>query len=519
MFKVIIPCSVYINSIKAYYKHLTSVYTLAICMPLSNIEHYLSYHLRMVLPRVLSKKSSHRVAYIFSLLSAIAAGFISLISLYTYPWEVKLHYSSWQLNTIASMTNLGMYLTPPILGMIADTHGPITLSFLSIIGFIPSYAYVGHVFNNPTEQFSNATFTWTVVSFTLIGISTSALYFSALLTCTKLYPKTKLLSISLPTTSYGLSSLIGSQILQMDWFWVSHREYLDLGKVFNGFALLYIIIGFIAWVSTGTVSLITHREEAEKAQEGIDETSSLLGDVDFDTPPSSSSMSTITATPKAKNSNSVFKDPVLYILAISMMLSLGVLEMFVINMGSLSSVLLNNPMHHFKNIAVVTSEILSIYAIASTIARLFTGVVIDYMIKRKISLKWVLLPILVLSLSAQIIVLFLTKEYLLTVSPVKLIIVGIMFGISYGALFTIYPTIVLMIWGESSFGTAYGSLMVAPAIGSAFTCMKYAHVYDKRCYPGSESSCISPVYQAGAVQVTVAVLLTIFIFKRYRSNV
>lgn len=107
-------------------------------MALSKVEHYLSYHTRLLLPHVLSLKSSHRIAYIFSLLSAVSAGFITLISLYSQPWQNHLNYSSWQINTIASMTNLGMYLTPPILGMIADSHGPITLSLLSIIGLYPA---------------------------------------------------------------------------------------------------------------------------------------------------------------------------------------------------------------------------------------------------------------------------------------------------------------------------------------------------------------------------------------------
>lgn len=517
-------------------------------MPLSILEHYLSYHLRLLLPHVLSPKSSHRLAYIFSLFSAITSGFIALISLYSFPWQLKLHYTSTQINTIASVANLGTYLTPPFLGIIADSHGPITLSLLAIVGFIPSYSYLAYLFNSPEISMLKSSFIATMVCFGVIGISTSALYFSALLTCTRLYPHKKLLSISLPTTCIGISSLIGSQILKMEWFWkidnMSQEIYLDLYKVFKSLSWLYVIIGISAWIATGTVSLIQCNEELEKQErmnENLisndispsqqedsteDENTGLLRASRSSLSISSALLSnqkaheeldiidnTVTTT-TINGSKSVFRDPILYLFGLTMLLSLGPLEMFVTDMGSLSNVLMGSRAHLYENLS---SSLISTFAISSTIVRLFIGISSDYIISRKRSLRLILFPLLSLALLSQIIIISYSESWLLNpkLNEWNILSLGLIFGLVYGGLFTIYPTVVVTVWGQRSFGSAYGSLMIAPAIGTTISCLQYAHVYDSKCVKNAMSSCIASVYQFGTLQMVVSIILTMLIFRSW----
>lgn len=485
-------------------------------MALSKVEHYLSYHTRLLLPHVLSLKSSHRIAYIFSLLSAVSAGFITLISLYSQPWQNHLNYSSWQINTIASMTNLGMYLTPPILGMIADSHGPITLSLLSIIGFIPSYSYLAYVFNHPElslEGNSDSSFNLSILCFTVIGISTSALYFSALLTCTKLYPHTKLLSISMPTTCYGISSVVGSQLLRIPWFWSynahtsSSVNDLNLGRVFQTFAWVYVIIGLLAWIATSVVSLLHFNEEQDNQKRLDDQTDvEQLPLLEQDSHAQDKFAQTMLK---------IFSDPVTYILALSILLSLGPLEMFIANMGSLTNLLVQ------VDAPALSTKLLSIYALSSTFARLLTGIVADFLAKKRISIKWILLTLLSLGLGAQLILFKLASSK--TVSPWGLVPTGSLVGIIYGGLFTVYPTLVLLVWGERSFGTVYGSLLIAPAVGSTIFCMLYAKVYDSGCtnHAGDlrESACISVVYKYSSIAFVASIILSAVVFwKLKRKN-
>lgn len=507
-------------------------------MALSTVEHYLSYYLRVLLPHFLSPKTSHKLAYIFSLFSAITSGFIALISLYSFPWQVKLHYTSTQINVISSIANLGAYLTPPILGVIADLHGPITLSCLAILGFIPSYSYLAYSFNNPEFATLKSSFAGSVFCFFVIGISTSALYFSALLTCTKLYPQRKVLSISLPTTCIGISSLIGSQVLKLETFWVYDPikgvKYLNLYKVFKGLSWLYVVIGISAWIATGTVSMIQFNESLKSQnleEEVID--SSLNGSVEDilqnETTgllrPSKSSLSISSAMLSAQENHkesdlmrimhkSVFHDPTLYLFGVTMFLSLGPLEMFITDMGSLSNVLLGDRASSYENLS---STLISIFAISSTVTRLIVGLISDCLIFHKKSLKLILLPLLSLTLFSQLLIVSYSTWWPISkeLNESNILILGLIFGCVYGGLFTIYPTIVLTIWGQASFGSAYGSLMIAPALGATLSCLQYAHVYDTRCVKNAINSCIVGVYYFGTFQLITSLIITILILRSW----
>lgn len=457
-------------------------------MALSRLEKWLSHYVRALLPHVLSKESSYRVAYVFSLVCAMCSGFVTLVALYAKPWHTQLQYSAWQVNLIISVANLGMYLTPPILGVVADAHGPVTLSTLAIAGFIPSYAYAGYAFNHP-ESSGGLTFKMTLVAFLFIGISTSALYFSALLTCAKLYPGRKLLSISLPTTCYGISSVLGSQLLRMSFFW--SKTTLDLGLVFSTFACLYAAVGILAWVATGTVSLLHHTQPGGDAAE-------------------QQPLLPVPAEEQTKQKN-FFKDSVAYLLVFSMLLALGPLEMFVANMGSLGSLIAGNS-------AGLSNQVLSIYAISSTVTRLLTGLTTDIFTSKKISPKWILLSHLALSMVAQLFVLHITQSA--TAANWQVMSMGSLMGIAYGGLYTIYPTIVLIVWGDKLFGTAYGSMMVAPAIGAGISCLSYAKVYDSKCADSNaaNSACIAPVYKIMTMQLVCSMIVTLVALKAWKRR-
>ncbi|EDO14365.1 hypothetical protein Kpol_194p1 [Vanderwaltozyma polyspora DSM 70294] len=465
-------------------------------MAISTLEHYLSYHIRLLTPHILSTRVSVKLAYIFALISAVTAGFVSLISLYTQPWQERLHYTSLQINTIASMTTLGMYLTPPVLGFVADLHGPITLNFFAILGFIPCYSYLSYNFNSAN---SSDSFHKTLVCFVLIGVATSASYFSALLTCAKLYPKKKLLSISLPTTCCGLSSLLGSQLLSIKWFWYKNHEYLDLSKVFKFFSIIYFIVGILAWFATGIITILHHHVEHEE-----EEAQPLLSAV------TSNQSQEITKMSQKQ----FFKDPVTYILGISMLLSLGPSEMFVANMSSLSNLLTKN-----VNTKMLSSQLLSVYSAFSTFTRLGTGILTDYFVERKISPKWILLSMLLASICSQLFIKVLTLQSNSTATPNLILLMGSLSGFAYGGLFTIYPTIILIVYGEELFGTAYGTMLVAPALGSTMACLLYASTYDTHCNNNSStSSCITPVYQSTTISLALSLIVTLILLRAWKRR-
>lgn len=438
-------------------------------MPLSAIEHWLTYHIRLLLNEKFSVETLKKVAFIIALTSCIGAGFVSLISLYAEPWQTRLHYTSFQVNLISGVSNLAGYLTPPILGMLSDSHGPVILSWMAFVGFVPSYFYLSYAFNN-----DNAQFLWSMISFAMIGISTSALFFSALLTCAKLYPKHKILSISFPTTCYGISSLLGSQLLKNSYFWFD-GQYLDLSKVFRFFAWFYTFVGLFTWVSTSIVSmlkLVVEEDEQRPLLEGA------------------ADMSPTKSAEYSVRIHEFLRDPSAYLLLLVMFLSLGPLEMFLTNMGSLSTLIQPTS-------PTVQTKILSYYAASSTTARILVGLAVDFLTSRKISRIWILYGLLLTGAVAQLLIVVSTS------APSLVFCASALCGLAYGGLFTTCPTLTLTIWGDAVFGTAYGSFMIAPALGAAIYGILYARVYDSGCYSG-DSKCIVAAFRLTFVSFIAA---------------
>ena len=63
-------------------------------------------------------------------------------------------------------------------------------------------------------------------------------------------PDHKGLAISLPITCYGLSALLGAQILKLPYF---HRRRVGFGSCVSVFAWLYLVVGIASFVSSSIV--------------------------------------------------------------------------------------------------------------------------------------------------------------------------------------------------------------------------------------------------------------------------
>ncbi|SCU88691.1 LADA_0E11562g1_1 [Lachancea dasiensis] len=437
-------------------------------MSLSSLEHWLTFHIRSCLHPKFHITTLRKVAFVIALVSCVASGLVSIISLFTRPWHSHMHYTSLQINLISSAVNLGGYLTPPLLGIISDSHGPVVLSWLATVGFVSSYSYGSYIFEHGEAHFS-----LTIIAFSVIGVSTSALFFSGLLTCAKLFPRSKFLSISCPTTFYGLASLIGSEILKNSWFFHGY-DYLDLGRVFKAFAWFHAVVGTLTWVSTSVVTILKSPVEQEEHEPLLD------------------GQSGISTNDYKERIGRFFRDPAMYLIFFTFFLTIGSLEMFLTNMGSVA--ILVSPEDRD-----IQPRVLSFYAFMSTITRLIVGLVADFFASHKLSRMPILYVGLAIGLTAQLLVLNVGSNTNL------ILLASALCGTAYGGLFTIFPTLTLSIWGYSIFGTAYGCFMVAPAFGSTMFGILYARIYDAQCstaYAGAQ--CVSPVFSLTAVSFGVA---------------
>ncbi|AGO10914.1 AaceriAFR595Wp [[Ashbya] aceris (nom. inval.)] len=445
-------------------------------MSLSSLEHKLTYHVRSWLHESgFDWSTLHVSAFLVALCACIPAGFISQISLYSEPWQEHLGYSAVEVNVLFSAVNFGGYITPPLLGLLSDAHGPVMLSWLSFMGFVPTYAYAAWVFASGEPHFYAS-----VLCFTLIGVSTSALYFSALFTTSKLYPASKLCSISLPTTFYGLASVLGSQLLKIPWF-RNGLPYLDLSRVFWTLAVAYTLISLCMWFATSIVTMLKVKAATMAFAGTQDPTEPLLPqDIRL----------------RLRN---FFHDPAAYFMGFVMLLSLGPMEMFLTNMGSLSSLL-------------GQSSVLSEFAIASTCSRFLTGVIIDLCIHKGVSKMIVQWSVLVLGVLGQWFVILATR----TPESSILSLASALSGACYGGLFTVCPTLTLAVWGDAVFGTAYGSFMITPALGSILFGLMYANIFDADCTSSGTIPvtpvCIQHVFWNSTGALAVALLFSVLLY-------
>lgn len=406
-----------------------------------------------------------RWAFVVALTSCLSLGSIMLFSLFGLALHNSVGLSYTEINVIVSLSAVGMYLCLPVLGYLADCHGPALLSLISIWAFCPAYfvnAVIVRLVSQTTEGLAEAKLSKTAVavmagSFCLIGLATSSLYFASLLTCARIYPNHKSLAISMPVSCYGLSTLIGSQIMKIAWF---HRgRELDLYRVFLFFAALYLVVGILNFVSNSIVSI--EQEvifgESEPLIRSDSESSLELA-------PLRSRRSSLEPVDHHSRFIAFLKDKSAWVLLISLVLNIGPLESFQNNLGLIIGATAGPN--------VLLSDQVSIIAALLTSIRLFIGAVADWMSsdarRYPVCKVWLLIALLIVGIVGQFGVLVFRN----------FAVVSVLNGICYGGLFTTYPTIIASIWGVDLMGSTWGSFMVAPAIGSIVFSLLHGHEMD-----------------------------------------
>ncbi|EGV60384.1 Putative monocarboxylate transporter mch1 [Yamadazyma tenuis] len=374
-----------------------------------------------------------QISFGISLLSCLLLGSVLIFSLVAENLILELDFKIFHVNLISSFTVIGMYLCLPILGYLSDVYGNNLLSFIAIFTLVPSY--ILNYF--AVFQFSNK-LAWFCFTYCLIGLGTSSLYFSSLLTCSKIYPEKKGLSISLPVTSYGVSALISTQILKLSYFQQNH--HLDLLRVFKFFAILYLVMGVLNFMATSIIIERTHK---------IDENTELIPISSIE-PPSH----------KAKFIR-FLKSPSMYILLGSLFLNLGPLETYQNNLNSIAW-----EINRKGSGSIDLNSQIILLSIFSTITRLVVGVMSDHMNKRDI-----LIGLLALGSINQAI-------SWMKLTPDTMNFITVIDGITYGGVFTIYPTIIAEIWGIEMLGSTWGLFMIAPAISTSLFSLVYGSLLD-----------------------------------------
>lgn len=407
------------------------------------------------------------MSFASAILNCLVAGSVSVFALYAAQLQTHLGYSSLQLNAIGIACQLGLYLTVPVVGFVCDVRGPRTCSLYAAILILPSYIVASLAYDNRWQP-------WVLVAcYACLGSATVALYMSGLSTVAKNHPNSRGSSMAVVTASFGLSGLWETQVV--DHFYRSQTTGdINMRSMYLSFAFLLSATGLLSACTLRIVSptndvpysdmerIAPDSHEADDDEDEANEQTALLSH--------SAILEPSIKLSQAERMKTFLKDHSSWWYFLAFILLAGPGEVFTTNLGSM-----------YQSLVISREEIgtmsassqVSIFALSSTIGRLFFGALCDVPSKSPITAR-----MCVLILTAALITFgFFFLANFSSISTYWISAVSI--GAGYGGLFTVYPAIISIVWGTENFATFWGCLATAPAVGSTTFGILYAKLYDK----------------------------------------
>ncbi|KAK6587003.1 hypothetical protein PZA11_000293 [Diplocarpon coronariae] len=514
-------------------------------------------------------------AFASAITSCLCAGSITAYSLYGHLFQERLRYTQLQVNLVVIAAELALYLPVPLFGYLCDRIGPAPLSFASAILFALGYLLAAFTYRSGAKDTYGYTAErgwplWVMITaFVIIGSATTLMYLSAVTTCAKNFGKGKHkgLALASPIAAFGLSGMwqsqVGSRILyekRPD----GSRGDVDVFRFFVFLALTLLAVGLLG---TFFLKIVDEEELIDEAVEELarsglleDDAFSRGGDRGYGSIESGSGEETaeIRRAEDAKaqqeedarkktwllneETGRFLKDHTMWWLAAGFFFVSGPGEAFITNLGTIIGTLYP-PYPEPTQIPTSAATHVSIVAVTSTMARILFGTLTDLLAPSSkvhhyasASNSLASLPPRTSRFAISRVTFLLLSAIFLSIGQVILAsgliqnhserfwIVSSLIGSGYGALFSLTPLIVSVIWGLENFGTNWGLVAMVPAAGATFWGIVYSHVYEMAAKARSSTleeedvmcygkQCYAPTFWAMAVSVWIGCSLWIWAWK------
>ncbi|KAK5200228.1 putative monocarboxylate transporter mch1 [Exophiala xenobiotica] len=529
------------------------------------------------------REVTRTLSFVCAVLSCLCAGSITSFSLYGARFLTDLHYTQFRVNAVSITAELAMYLPVPLFGYLCDRYSPPPLSLLAslLFGFgylLAAYTYKAGPPADAARDGQGWPFGIMILAFIGIGAGTSCMYLSAVATCAKNYATAKYrgFMLAVPIAAFGLSGMWQSQIgahLLYQKLPNGHKGEVDVFKYFVFLAGTLIGVGLLGTIGLQIVDeegLIDHGVEALE-RSGLLEESEFFRDTEASTTPvnnygSIDHRGTGTSTPSSDlasdeevdlsesqvlnrreqehrlrkkkwwllnhATHSFLTDRTMWLLAAGFFLVTGPGEAYINNLGTIIPTL--TPKHYFDITsppAGHASTHVSIIALASTFARLFTGTLSDLFAppsqpenppsaRVQFSRLVLLLPSAVVLLLAF---LNLAMPFLTPSTPGLFLLSSGLLGLGYGACFSLVPIIISVVWGVENFATNWGVVAMMPAGGAAVWSLVYSAGYSRASAGREEGECVGYACFAAwawgcAASVVVAIVLWCFAWRAWKRR-
>ncbi|KAI1002200.1 putative transporter [Podosphaera aphanis] len=514
------------------------------------------------------------ISYAAAISSCLCAGSINVYSLYGHLFQERLKFTQIQVNTASVAAELALYLSASGFGFICDRFGPGPLSFASAILYLIGYLLAAFTYNNGSKvspglgEAQGSTVWIMVIAFVLIGLATAMMYLSAVTTCAKNFGKGKHKGFAMasPIAAFGLSGLWQSQVgtrILYEHLPDGSRGDVDVFKFFLFLAILLFAVGFVGTFLlriVDTDDLILEVDEERSRLLENTQGSSCQRSYGSTCDESNDRVAEAQRIIKVKEDSlrkmqfhnqldkNFLKDHTMWWLAAGFFLVSGPGEAFCTNLGTILGTL--HPLHSNENFIKTTAGTqISVVAITSTVARIVFGSLTDFLAPSPTSnhntsinniVRKHKSPFSLYHLTISRVSFLIGSALLLSIGQVLLAtgliqnhaerfwIISSLIGCGYGAIFSLTPLIIGVIWGVENFGTNWGIIAMVPALGATFWSLIYSIVYQmnaqNRRRPDDEhdvfcfgKSCYSATFWAMSVSVWAGCLFWLWAWKGQRG--
>jgi len=520
------------------------------------------------------QRAALRLSFASAVLSAVCAGSVTVFSLYGHIFQERLRYTQFQVNGIASAASIAMYVPVPLLGYACDRGGPAPLSLLSAVFFGFGYGLAAWLYKravdggSPTDGMSYVAM---IIAFVAIGVGTCSMYMSAVATCAKNFGKGKHrgLALAVPIAAFGLSGMWQSQLGSR----VFYERLPDGSKgdvdVFQFFVFLAVLLFAVGLAGTLGLRIVDEEDLIDEAvdemeRSGLLDSSALFtpgraergyGAIEQSDPFDDAGDAGILDPSKDPEEEEARRkkqwvlnaetrrfltDHTMWCFALGFFFMIGPGEAFINNLGTIIKTLYP-PTLHYVGAPTSAATHVSIVGITSTIVRLLTGSLTDWLAPspstRNVQItstgslqggrfsvsrvSFLLFYAVILSIGLVALASGLIQDH-----GERFWIVSGLVGAGYGAVFSLTPIIITVIWGVENFATNWGIVAMFPALGATSWGLVYSAVYQagaKAAYPGTDdgeedlfcygSECYAATFWAMAVSVWIACGLVLWAWK------
>ncbi|KAF2222229.1 MFS monocarboxylic acid transporter [Elsinoe ampelina] len=480
--------------------------------------------------------------FVWALIECLCAGSIAAFSLYAPLFQSRLHYSQLRVNTVSIAAEIAMYLPVPLSGYLCDRYGPGLPSALAGILFGLGYILAAFTYRSgPPESVGGHgwPFGVMILAFVMVGVATSGMCLAAVSTCAKNFGrgKHKGLALAMPIAAFGLSGMWQAQVGSNLLYEVKDDGSKGDVDVFKYFLFLGITLSLVGLIGSFVLRIVDEEEMIDEAVEEL-ERSGLLEDSElfhrvvqergYGTMDLSNSQYDLVQREiddrKAQalrdkekkewllneETRRFLTDKTMWLLAAGFFLVTGPGEAFINNLGTIIGTLYSPTVNENK-IATSPATQVSIVAIMSTVARIFTGTLSDLLAPTSIQHSHRRGPNSMVNSAASLPIINTPGEKKFTLSRLVLLIsfclllsigqillasgavqghgerfwiVSATIGAGYGAIFSLTPIIVSVVWGVENFGTNWGVVAVVPAAGATVWGLVYSTVYENGARAG-----------------------------------